>query len=242
MSAVQPPPPAPGATSDPFPPGLQRLAASSGILAALLILVSFFINSEETPDFSAAASEYAQFAVDEDGALKLAALLTLLASFFLVFYAGVIRSALGAGEEAARGFVRLGYIVLAGFTFAAVCVGISSTMQAAWGASGDAEPELAKLYANLSGAVFSAGMMGFAAALDAAGFIILRTRVFPVWLGWLALASALFSLLTAFFLLDVADDENIFGIFYPLAFLTFFVWAVATAIILIKRAGTPHAL
>jgi Domain of unknown function (DUF4386) len=247
MSAVPPPPPAPqpsGATaataatpSDPFSPGLQKLAASSGLVAALLILVAFIVNSAETPDFNAPAAEYLEFARDEDSAIKLSALLLLLSSFFLVFYAGVIRSALGAGEEAARGYVRLGFIVLAGFTFAAACIAIASTIQASGGAAVDSEPEVVKTYANLSGAAFAASMMGFAAALDAAGFIILRTRVFPVWLGWVALAGALFSLLTAFYILDVADDESIFGLFYPLAFLMWFIWLVATSILLIQRVG-----
>jgi hypothetical protein len=238
MSAAMPTPPATpvAATGDPFPPGLQKLAATSGIAFGVLLLVSFFVNSESTPDFNAPAQEFLAFAGDNDSALKLSALLSLLASFFLVFYGGVIRSALGEGEAAARGFVRLGFIVLGGLTFAAVCIAIGSSVQAMWGAT-EGDAVLAKAYANISGAAFAASMMGFAAALDAAGFIILRTRVFPAWTGWLALASAVFSLLTAFYLLDVADDESIFGIFYPLAFLTLFVWLVATSIILVQRAG-----
>ena len=238
MSAsVTPPTPATPAPVDPFPAGLQRVAASSGLGAAVLILVSFFVNSAETPDFNAPAAEYVQFVAEHDGAIKLSSVLILLAAFLLVFYAGILRSALGSGEEETRGFTRLGHIVLAGLTLAAAGLAIGATIGASYGASEGSEPEVVKTYANLSGAAVAAGMMGFAAALDAAGFIILRTRVFPAWLGWVALVGAVCSLLTAFFALDVADDDNIFGLFYPLGFLALFIFLVATSIILTRRVG-----
>jgi hypothetical protein len=243
MSAVPPnepiPPATPAATApaDPFSPGLQKLAASSGIAAAVLMFVSVIVNSAEVPDFTAPAAEWAQYVADDGDAAKLGGFLLLLASFFLVFYAGIIRAALGTGEAATRGFVRLGFIVIAGLTLAATCFGLGGAMTATLGALEGAEPEVAKTFGHLSGAVFAPGMLGLAAALDAAGFIILRTRVFPAWLGWVALASAVFAFLTSFFALDAANDDNVFGIFYPLAFLTLLVWLIATSILLIQRVG-----
>jgi hypothetical protein len=223
--------------ADPFSPGLQKAAASSGIATAFLLLIAFIVNSAETPDFNAPAAEYAQYARDEGDAMKVSGMLIVLSAFFLVFYAGVIRSALGAGEIATRGLVRLGFIVLGGFTLAATCFALGGAMQAAAGAAEASEPEVQKVFANLAGACFAASVVGLAAALDAAGFIILRTRVFPAWIGWLSLAGALFWLLTIFYLLDVADDESIFGIGFPLGFLALFVWLIATSVMLIGRAG-----
>jgi hypothetical protein len=246
MSAVPPPPPPPsGAVSatavteprDPFAPGLQKAAAASGIAAALLLLIAFIVNSAETPDFNAPVAEYAEYVRDEGDAMKLSGFLLALSAFSLVFYAGVIRSALGAHEAAARGFTRLGYIVLAGFTLAATCFAIGGALLAAAGASGAGEPEFQKLYTNLSGAAFGGAVVGLAAALDAAGFIILRTRAFPAWLGWVALAGALFWFLTLFYFLDVADDESIFGIGFPLGFLALFVWLIGTSVLLVGRVG-----
>jgi hypothetical protein len=226
------------ATGDPFSPGLRRAAAATGILAAVLLVLSVAVNASDVPDFLAPAGEYAAYAREHESDLKLGGLLLLLSSFALVFYAGVIRSALGESETAARGFVRLGYVVLAGLTFGATCFALGATTQAVVGGLGDGgEPEVAKTLTLLGGALVAAGMMGFAAALDAAGFIILRTRAFPAWLGWLALVSAVFFLLTAFYVLDPSDDENVFGAFFPLAFLTFLVWLVATSVTLIGRAG-----
>jgi hypothetical protein len=228
------------ATRDPFSPGLQKLAASSGLAAGLLILIAFIVNSAETPDFNAPAAEYAAYAEDESGALKLSGFLLVLSAFFLVFYAGIIRSALGAGELASRGFVRLGFIVLGGFTLAATCFAIGGSLQAAFGAAQESEPEIQKVLAMLSGACFAASVVGLAAALDAAGFIILRTRVFPSWVGWVALASAFFWLLTTLFLLDVADDDSIAGIGFPLGFLTLLVFLIATSVMLVGRVGRDH--
>jgi hypothetical protein len=245
MSAVPPPPPAPqpsGATAvatpaDPFSPGLQKVAALSGLTAALLLLASILVNSAETPDFTAPAAEYAQYVSDEGDAAKVGGFLLLLSSFFLVFYAGVVRSALGSGEAAARGFTRLGYIVLAGLTMTATCFGLAGALTATLGALEGAEPEVVKTIGQLGGAVFAPGMLGLAAALDAAGFIILRTRVFPVWTGWVALVGALFAFLTAFYALDVSDDDSIFGAGYPLASLAFLIWLIATSILLFQRVG-----
>lgn len=241
MSAsVTPPTPATPATpapADPFPAGLQRVAALSGAAAGLLILVAFIVNSAETPDFNAPAAEYARFAAEEDSAIKLSSFLLLLGSFLLLFYAGVVRSALGHGEQAARGFTRLAYIVLAGLTFAAAGLALAATTQAMWGASEGSEPEVVKTYANISGAAAAASIMGFAAALDAAGFIILRTRVFPVWLGWVSLVGAFFFLVASLFVLDVADDESIFGIGYPIGFLALLIWLVGTSVLLARRVG-----
>ena len=238
MSVATPETPTPTSVVAPrddlFSPGLQKFAFSSGIAAAVLLLVAFIVNSAEVPEFNAPAAEWAQYVDEEAGAIKLSGFLIAVAAFQLVFYAGVIRSALGEAEIAARGFARLALIVLAGLTFAAACFAIGGTTQAGFGASEGSEAEVIKVYGNVSGACFAAGAMGLAAALDAAGLVILRTRVFAAWLGWVALASSVFWFLTAFNLLDVNED-TIFGLGYPLGFLTLFVWLCGTSIALIRR-------
>jgi hypothetical protein len=238
MSAtVTPPTPGTTAPADPFPTGLQRVAALSGVGAALAMILAIVTNSSETPDFNAPAGEWAQYVTDESSALQLSGFFLMLAGFFLIFYAGVIRSALGGAENAARGFVRLGFIVLGGLVVGGLAFALGGSIQAMQGGLENGEPELAKAYGHLSGAVVAASAMGLAAALDAAGFIVLRTRALPVWTGILALVASVFLFLTTFYALDTGNDENIFGFAYFLGFLLTVIWLIATSIILTQRIG-----
>ena len=54
----------PVATRDPFPAGLQKLAASSGIGFALLLLISILLSGDESPSASDPLREWTAYAKD----------------------------------------------------------------------------------------------------------------------------------------------------------------------------------
>lgn len=223
--------------TDPFSPGLQRLAALSGIAFAILFVVIVALSSAETPDFDDPLREWTTYADDNEGKLRVAALLTGLAAFEFLWFLGQVRSALGAAETAARGFTRLAYIVLAGGIVGIVGLALGVFLTAGAVTHGtETVPEIVRSLNQLGASAFSLQSVGFATMLYTASFVIMRAGGLPRWLGWVSLAGGLFFLLQLGVWLS-EDLDNAFGIFYPLGFLTLLVFTVAASLDLLRRIG-----
>ena len=221
-------------TTDPFPAGMQRMAALSGIAFALLLLATILFSGAESPDFKDPVQEWTAYAKDTESDLRLGVILMGLAAFEWLWFLGLLRSAVGLAETAARGFTRLSYIVLGGGIAGISGLTLGVFSQASAVEHTDADPQVIRGLSDFSGSLFELGMVGFAAMFTALGILVLRTVDFPKWLGWLALVTGVFSLLT----LGVAGSEgfdNDFGIFYPLAFLGIFISSIAWSVIFLRR-------
>jgi hypothetical protein len=225
----------PARTTDPFPLGLQRIAAATGILFVVLMIASIVVNGSEPPDFNDPVQQWTKFATDHQDDARIGAMIFGFAAFEFMWFLGYLRGVLGTAELEARGFTRAthiaytgGVVGVAGLLLAAFFGGVALSHE-------DASPDVIRMANDLSGAAFvGLASVGFAVLLTAAGMLIVRTRVFAAWLGWLGMASG------AFFLLQLGnlaseDADNAFSVFFPLAFLTFLIWVLACSITFLRR-------
>jgi len=230
-------PPARTPASDPFSPGVQRLAASSGIVFAVLLIVTIALSSAETPDFDAPLREWTEYADDNEEKIRIAALVMGVAAFEFLWFLGHVRSFLGRVEDGARGFTRLGYIVLAGGIVGIAGLALGVFLGAAALSHGaDSDPELVRGLNQMSGGAFGLVSVGFGTMLYTAAFTILRLGGLPRWLGWLSLVGGLCFLLQLGTLLS-EEYDNAFGVFYPLGFLALVVWCVVASLDFMRRVG-----
>jgi hypothetical protein len=226
-----------------FPPGMQRLAAASGILFVILLIISIVVSGESFPDGDAAPAEYLQWATDEKDGIELGALFTGLAAIEWLWFVGVVTSALSRAEAGVRGFARVSWVVPAGGVVAvALILAGTALLAGAATAPEDTEASVVRALVHANIACFALASAGFAAMFVAAGIVILRAGGFPRWLGFLGLAVGTFYTLTLFTLLMPEDDGGAFEVAWPLSLLTLVIWVVAASVHLLREVGRNSAL
>lgn len=162
-----------------------KLAPLSGVVFVLLLGVAALVVRNFT--FMPPA-ERALEIFEDRWAIVGGAYLGALSTFFLLWFAGSLRSFLIAAE---RGKSRLGSLAFGGGVFAAVAVALGFVLLAAGaerlavggGLSGDAATTILDLSGVLTG---NAAPFGFAAMLLATAIAVYRTRVMPVWVAWVS--------------------------------------------------------
>jgi hypothetical protein len=222
-------------TTDPFPVGMQRLAALSGILFVVLLIASIVVNGSEPPDFNDPVQQWTKFAADHQDDARIGALIFGFAAFEFMWFLGYLRGTLGSAELEARGFTRLVHIAYAGGIVGIAGMILGMYLSGVGLSHEDASPDVIRMSNDLSGAAFvGLGSVGMAVLTTAAGILIVRTRVFAAWIGWLGLACGVFFLLQLLNLLS-EDADNAFTVFFPLAFLAFLVWVIACSVTFLRR-------
>jgi len=162
----------------------ETLAGALGIVA-WLIAVLIVEGSGDTGDESAA--DLLAYFEDEETTLYVGGLIFFVGSALMIWFGGVLRSAI-----AATGLDRLAAIALgSAVALAVTSMGlIAPQLGAAFGASESDTPlsEEAAQALWYAGDGFVAASSVAAASLAAAvGLSILRARLLPTWLGWLSL-------------------------------------------------------
>jgi hypothetical protein len=222
---------------DPFPTGLQKAGAASGILFVVFVILSIALGGGDSPDRGAPLGEYEQYVADNSGKLKLGLLFSLLSAFALLWFSGVLREALGRAETVARGFTRLSGVAFAGGIVAAIAIVLLAAIRTAAIAEDDLGGEAIRtivLIADSTGALFP---LGFAALLVPAGLLMLRTIGFPTWLGIVGLVAGAGYLLLFFYALVLDQDDSVLDVLWPIAFLGLLIWSVGTSVHLVRRVG-----
>src|SRR5688572_12637172 len=223
-----------------FPPGMQRLAAASGLIFLVLIILSIVVNTESVPDMDAAPAEFLDYVAEEKDNIELSTLFGALAGIEWLWFIGVVTAALSRAETLVRGFTRVSWTTFAGGLMAVTLIAASGALLVTATATPEGtEPSVARALVNASGMCFTAASAGFAAMFASAGIVILRANALPRWLGFLALLASLFYVLTLFTFLLPEDDGGAFEIFWPLSLLTFAIWVAGTSVTLLRRVGKP---
>jgi hypothetical protein len=169
-----------------------RYGAATGIAFVVLMVVSFIV-MPKPPDLDSPVGDWASYYAEDQDAINTALVLVSLALFFFVWFLGTLVSAL----RVAFGSPRLPTIAFGGGLLAAAAffVGITLAAVAAHRPT-EVTPELTRALNDgfvLSGVPAIAGLF---ALFSASALVILRTDIFPQWLGWLAGVVALLQPLT----------------------------------------------
>jgi hypothetical protein len=219
--------------SDPVAPLVQRLVAASGIAFALLLIIALALSDAKTPEDDAALSEWTAFARDNEDDRRIGALAFALATYTFLLFLGYLRNAVGNAETAARGFTRAGYIVLSAGTAGISGLAIAVFIGAAVVAEPETPPETIRALFELSSAGLGLAAAGMGACFVTVGLVNAGVRALPPWLGWVALGCGLSFVLQLGVLLS-EDEDNLFGIFFPIAFLLLVVFCAGASVTFLK--------
>jgi hypothetical protein len=231
---------APPSRPDPVSPLVQRLVAASGIAFAVLLIVTLVISDAKTPEDGDPLADWTAYARDNEDDFRIAALVFALATYNFLLFLGYLRSAIGNAERAVRGFTRGGYIVLAAGTAGIVGLALALFVGAAVVAEPDTPPETLRALFELSSAGIGLSAAALGACFVTVGLVNAGVRALPPWLGWVALACGLAFVLQLGVLLS-DDEDNLFGIFFPIAFLLLIVFCVGASITFLKDLSRPPA-
>jgi hypothetical protein len=208
---------------------IERLAAAAGILFLVLQLAGqglMQVGGVE-PAFDAPAEEIVQFFEARDTTLfAIGTYLSLLSFVAFVWFLGGLYAALrrAEGEPAWLSLVAFG----SGLLFLAALT--AGWYLAVFRLDDGLDPQLARLAFDLGNLGFANSWVALASLLLAANTVALATRLLPRWL-------ASFGLVTAVGLLGARAIWTQAIAFAP--YLLFWVWLVATSVVLFRRGSTP---
>lgn len=165
--------------------GRRDLAPLTGALFVVLVVVGFVALGGDTPDGDASASKVVSFYKDDETKQIIAAVLVAFSVIPLLAFAATLRErflAVVTGRSALPAFVMgAGAVTAAGFVAAA---GIHFALA---DYAGDIAPSASQALNALDADFFLAFTTGVAALVLGASLLTLRTRLLPVWLGWVGI-------------------------------------------------------
>lgn len=193
-----------------------------GIAFVVLVVISFAI-SGETPDIKDSPQKILAFYNDNDSSQQWAAALLSWGTVLFLFFLGVLRSTLA---EAEGGTPRLSAVAFAGgIVLALGMLGFAGFTFTLGDAADHLTPDAAQALNALNSDFFLPLAAGLGTLMIATGISSIRSRVFPAWLGWLAVLIGIAAITPAGF----------FG------FLAFGLWTIAASIVM-WRAGSAGAV
>jgi hypothetical protein len=207
--------------------------AGAGIgVVALFVASGIILPITDAPETGARARDVTSFISDHRGEwLAVMYLSGLSFTVMIGFIAGLrwhLRRAEGSdgslsGLFYAGGLVAIA-VLLAGFAAAVVAAYRVDTASA----------ELTQSLYDLTWALFAFSNFGFALALGAAGYLIVRDQALPPWVGWFGIAVALLHLVAAavyFASEGFLSLEGDLAIYTPLAF---YLWVAGVSVELLR--------
>ncbi|MGH3080850.1 MAG: hypothetical protein ACRDNH_06915 [Gaiellaceae bacterium] len=203
----------------------ERFAPLTGIVAVVLWVVGVIV--EESTDYSDKDTPQEILAVfqEDTNTLIAAGVIFAFGAVFFIWFLGSLRAALYSAED---GVGRLSSIIYGSGMLAALCLllQVAPTLQGAV-EEDDLSADTAQSLQSMGEAFFVGTELTLLAMFVAFGLLVLRTRVLPVWLGWVSLAVAL---LLAIIPIGWA------GVVWA-----FPLWTIVTSVLLYLRAPATRA-
>lgn len=194
---------------------LERLAPLCGVLFTVVFAVGF-LGSGETPDFDASGQEVISHYSD-DGKIFLGILGLVISAILFLFFVSILRSVLGSSDRAPKW---LATVVFGGGVIYAIALAIFAMSQFMLiDAAKLGQPEVAQALNVFDNNNFFPAVVGFATVLLATAWHTLRSRLLPVWLGWVSLVLGL---------LAMAGPAGF------IAFLLFPIWVLVVSVLLYR--------
>jgi hypothetical protein len=163
---------------------LEPLAPLTGVVSVVLVIFGAIVISNY--DYLPPAEKVADFLNNNPTRISTGAYLSSISAFFLIWFAGSLRSALILRES---GTGRLSTVAFGGGVAAAVAMGTSFTAILSAGlragAPGGITPigavTMFDFWGQVMGQMFA---ISLAVLIGATAVISLRTTFFPMWFGW----------------------------------------------------------
>src|SRR6266508_1632494 len=195
----------------------ERYGAAAGLVFVILVLIASFLPGESPPAIDDSAREIAKYFHGHSGAIQAGAFLSGLAGIAFLWFLGSLWSRIRRPEETRRlatiaaggGVVTLG--------LALVSFAINSTTALRFRELG---PLGARFFWTLSNIVIGMASFSIAVLVIATSIAAIRTKVFPVWLGW---AGVVLSLAWVVAGIGVASDS---GGLFTFGFIVFLLWVI----------------
>jgi hypothetical protein len=219
-----------------FPQSSHRYSAASGVVFAVLLIASFLAFGLDFPTYDDSGKTFARYYADNSSAIELSILLGGFSVVALIWFIGFMRWVFSGAETAARGFVRATDIgFAAGIAGAALSLVTLASQEAAVVATGTVEPGVIRAL-DLFGdyAILLAGVF-LGIWLLTSLFVIRVTKVLPEWLGFLAVAGTVLSVLQSVLLLAPQDDDGVLGLLGVAFVVVLVVWTLGASITLVRR-------
>jgi hypothetical protein len=209
----------------------QRLAALSGVVFTVFLVLAWFLNGAETPEYLAPDQDWMTWADNTEMKGRLAAFFALLAGLTFLPFSTVVRGLFESDEDEGNGGARLAQIAYAGGLVGITSFAIATVSFSGASAEGaHADPVVSRAIATGAVGPFLVAPMGFAAFLGAGGLLALRTGVLPRWTAVVALMGAISFTITFLTTLDGTADGSIFGYgFFP-GIVALITWSIATSL------------
>ena len=189
-------------------------------VAFVVVLVVAFVIGGEPPDADEPVGEIVQHYVDDKDTIMIGAALSGVAATLLVFFGAVLRKALTRGEGGGDARA-LPTAAFAGTVILAAGAGFDGTLSFAMAeAAEDIDPVALQSLQALWDNDFLPMAIGLQLLLLGSGISIARSRVLPLWLGYLAIVLAIAAMTPVGFV----------------AFIGGAVWVLVTSVLLTLRA------
>jgi hypothetical protein len=212
-----------------------KVGASAGIVAAVLLILSFALGPTETPPgFNDTAREVQTFIQDNHGKMQTAVAFGFATLVAFTWFLGSVFYRLRAAELEAR----LSAVALAGGLVLVIGATIGTSAEAA------AVYQVGTLDANTVTGLWDLSVFGFlfftagfAVLAGASGALAIRANALPGWLCVYSVVAAAYA-----FVVGLVSSFSETGAFSPsngalglIAFLSFIVWLLAMGITLVRQ-------
>jgi hypothetical protein len=209
------------------------------VVVAVLFAIGWFASGGLTPRYDAAAQDWTNWADTNKWNARISAFAMLVAAFIFVYFMSLMRGVLESAGSQIRGSSQLARAAFAGALIGVTAMSMALIWMAAASSEGaNAKPVVTLAVTTGAAAPYLVAAMGFAAFLIATGILTLRTRVFALWTGIVALAGGVSFLITFLTILDGTSNGSSFGYgFFP-GVAAFVTWTIAASIALYRSAAT----
>jgi hypothetical protein len=197
----------------------EQYGALAGLVFVVLVVVGAFIaGAPPSPDDS--VRKIGEYYTNHTGAIKAGAFLTGLAVVAFLWFLGSLWSTLRRSEDTRRlATIATGGGIVA-VVLAVAAFALNATVAVALNSRDAVQGVNPKFIYLLAGVIGGMGNFGVAVLVAATGVAILRTRVFPAWLGGPSVVLAVGWIVAGYI---VATDN---GVIFTVGFIVFLVWLV----------------
>jgi len=215
----------------------RRLDAFTGVLAAVLLLVGFVVQTKP-PDPGDPVSKIAAYLADNRDAILLGDFLIAVGSAFFIWFLGSLRSYLRAGEG---GEGRLSAAAFLGGGVAAAVVLAAAALQSALVLHPVTltSAEIVRFGFDAVNALVTIGGAALAVGVAAASCSAARSGALPPSVYWSGSVVAGLQIVT---LAGLFEKSGVFAAgkeIALIAFVTVIAWYIAVALMIVRRQGVP---